>query len=101
MPETIKPERLDAVAEKLIQIGKECVRVINTQPGAPYIVIRGHFPVKGWPRGKCCGSDSKGRFYWYDASKVLARIVSLGLMTVDWKLKEQGEDNATTSATSS
>jgi hypothetical protein len=79
----VKPEQLEAVHSKLLSIGQECVRAINTQPGAPYIVIRGHFPAKGWPRGKCCGSDSQGRFYWYDARKVLAKIVALGVMTVE------------------
>ncbi len=102
MAETITPERLQACNEKLVQIGLECVRAINTQPGAPFIVIRGHFPAKGWPRGKCCGSDSKGRFYWYDASKVLAKIVTLGLMTVEWKTKSRkDEPHAATSAESS
>lgn len=92
MPETITPERIEAVAEKLLTIGHECVRAINTQSGCPFIVIRGHFPAKGWPRGKCCGSDSKGRFYWYDAKKVLAKIVSLGIMTVEYKLRGQNEE---------
>ena len=77
------------VLDNLIAIGKECVRAINEQPGCPYIVIRGHFPSKGWPRGKCCGSDRAGRFYWYDARKVLAKIVSLGLMVVEWISKDR------------
>lgn len=85
----IHPGRLEAISERLVAIGHECVRAINNQPGCPYIVIRGHFPAKGWPRGKCCGSDSKGRYYWYDARKVLAKIVSLGIMEVEYKLRDR------------
>jgi hypothetical protein len=87
MAETIKPERLEAIHAKLLSVGQECVRVINQQPGCPFIVIVGHLPNKGWPRGKCIGSDSKGRFYSYDARKVLAKIVALGMMTVEAKVR--------------
>lgn len=84
----IKPERLQAIHSKLLAIGQECVRAINQQSGCPFIVIVGHFPVKGWPRGKCIGSDSKGRFYSYDARKVLAKIVALGVMTVTEEVRK-------------
>ena len=84
----IKPERVEAINAKLTTIAQECARAINAQPGAPYIVIRGHFPVKGWPRGKCCGSDSQGRFYWYDARKVLAKIAALGVVKVEFAKQE-------------
>lgn len=80
---TIKPERLQALHAKLVTIAQECVRVINTQPRAPFIVMIGHFPVKGFPRGKCIGSDSRGRFYAYDAKNLLAKLVALGVITVD------------------
>ena len=91
----VEQERLQAITDKLIAIGKECVRAINTQTGAPYIIIRGHFPEKGWPRGKCCGSDSKGRFYGYDARKVLAKIISLGLMTFEFPApRTETDENA-------
>jgi len=89
MPEVdIKPERLQAIHSKLLAIGQECVRAINQQPECPFIVIVGHLPLKGWPRGKCVGSDSKGKFYAYDAEKVLAKIVALGVMTVECRTKE-------------
>ena len=80
---TITPERVQASLDNLVTIAKVCVRAINTQPGCPYIVIRGHFPIKGWPRGKCCGSDSKGRYYWYDARKVLAAMAANGIIKVE------------------
>lgn len=91
MSETIKPERLHAIHAKLLAIGQECVRAINQQPGCPFIVIVGHLPLKGWPRGKCIGSDSKGKFYSYDARKVLAKIVALGVVTVQYEVKNQPE----------
>ena len=81
--EAIKPERLEAIHAKLVSLAQECVRVINTQPGCAFIVLRGKLPNNGWPRGKCCGSDSKGRFYWYDAKKVLAAIVAMDVVTVE------------------
>ncbi len=81
--ESIKPERLEAVHAKLLAIGHECVRAINQQPVCPFIVIVGRLPLKGWPRGHCVGSDSKGKFYAYDAKKVLAKIVALGVMTTE------------------
>ena len=90
---TIHPERLSSVHAKLVSVGQECVRAINTQPGCPFIVLVGRLPAKGWPRGKCCGSDSKGRYYWYDARKVLAKIVALGVMTVDYKLRPKENDD--------
>jgi hypothetical protein len=88
MAETIKPERLQAIHAKLLSVGQECVRAINQR--CPFIVIVGHLPNKGWPRGKCIGSDSKGRFYSYDAIKVLAKIVALGVMTVDTQVRNGG-----------
>lgn len=81
----IKPERLDAIHAKLVMIAEECVRVINTQPGFTFMVLRGKLPNKGFPRGKCIGSDSKGRFYSYDARKVLAAILAMGVVTVERK----------------
>jgi len=87
MTETIKPERLQAIHDKLLSVGKECVRVLNDQPGCDFIVLIGKLPNKGWPRGNCIGSDSRGNFYSYKASRVLAKIVSLGIMTVDARVK--------------
>ena len=87
MSETIKPERIEAIHAKLLAIGHECVRAINQQPRCPFIVIVGHLPMKGWPRGKCVGSDSKGKFYAYDAKKLLAKLVALGIMTVECRTK--------------
>ena len=89
MGEAIKPERLQAIHSKLLSVGQECVRAINLHPGCPFIVIVGHLPNKGWPRGKCIGSDSKGRFYSYDARKVLAKIVALGVMTIEAKVRNE------------
>ena len=91
MSETIKPERIEAIHAKLLAIGKECVRAINQQPVSPFIVIVGHLPLKGWPRGKCVGSDSKGKFYAYDAKSVLAKIVALGVLTVECRTKKDGQ----------
>jgi hypothetical protein len=87
MNETIKPERLAAIQSKMEAIAKECVRAINTQPGAQYVVLRGKLPVKGWPRGKCIGSDSHGRFYCYDAKNLLAAIAGKGFVTVEFEGK--------------
>ena len=82
---------LEAIHAKLLAVGQECVRIINTQPGCDFIVLIGKLPNKGWPRGKCIGSDSRGRFYSYKATRVLAKIVALGGMTVETRLKKDGE----------
>jgi hypothetical protein len=87
MSETITPERIQAAAEKMQAIALECVRVINTQHGADFIILRGKLPNKGWPRGKCVGSDSKGRFTAYSARNLLAAIAAHGYVTVEFEKK--------------
>lgn len=82
---------LKAIRTKLLVIGQECVRILNTQPGCDFIVLIGRLPVKGWPRGKCIGSDSRGRFYVYKASHLLAKIVALGVMTVETRMRQENE----------
>jgi hypothetical protein len=79
--------QLENIHTKLLSIGQECVRIINTQPKCAFLVMVGKFPSAGWPRGHCIGSDSRGRFYSYDAKRVLAKIVSLGVMTVECKVR--------------
>jgi hypothetical protein len=69
---------------------KECVRVINTQPGAQFVMLVGKLPVAGWPRGKCIGSDSYGRFYAYDAKRLLAAIAANGFVKVEFETKKSG-----------
>lgn len=64
-------------------LAEECLRALTQQPGAPFIVVRGRLPQKGWPRGKCVGSDSRGRFYMYDAAKLLIRLWALRVCTVE------------------
>lgn len=86
--ESIKPERFEAAYSKLLAIGNECVRAINTQHGCDFIVLVGKLPSKGWPRGKCIGSDSRGKFYSYKASHLLAKIVSLGVMTLETSMAD-------------
>ena len=88
MSETIKPERIMAVLEKMQAIALECVRVINTQPGVDFIVLVGKLPNAGWPRGKCIGSDSKGRFYAYKASRLLAAIAAHGYVKMKFEKPE-------------
>ena len=78
---------IEIIHAKLLTIGRECVRIINTQPGCDFIVLIGKLPNKGWPRGKCIGSDSRGRFYSYKASHLLAKIVALGIMTVETRVR--------------
>jgi len=73
------------------ELAKECIRAITRQPGAPFIVIIGKLPQKGWPRGKCVGSDSRGRFYAYDAYKVLARIMHPALGLVSYETVSHGK----------
>ena len=63
-------------------LAKECIRCLATQPGAPFIVVIGKLPQKGWPRGKCVGSDRRGRFYMYDAAKILARLFLLNVVRI-------------------
>lgn len=75
---------LAAAHVKLITIGEECIRAINQPGGCPWIITIGHLPIKGWPRGKCIGSDARGKVYAYDARRVLAKIISLGVMTVQF-----------------
>jgi hypothetical protein len=76
-------ERIARVEEKLVGIARECVRVINTQPTAPFVVLRGKLPQAGWPRGKCIGSDSKGKFMAYDAKRLLAALAAKGIVKVE------------------
>lgn len=64
----------------------QCVQTIQQQPTLPFIVVIGKLPVKGWPKGECIGSDSRGRFYSYDARAILGRLVAQGVVrmqTVD------------------
>lgn len=82
MSEILTPERVAAAKAKMLTIALECVRVINTQPGADFIVLRGKLPVSGWPRGKCVGSDSKGKFFAYSARRLLAAIEANGYAKV-------------------
>ena len=91
MTEIITPERIYAAAEKMQSIALECVRVINEQPGADFIVLRGKLPVAGWPRGKCIGSDSKGKFMAYSARKLLAAIAAHGYVTVEFENQDHAE----------
>ena len=84
---------LEAIHAKLLALGEECVRVLNTHPGCDFIVLIGKLPNKGWPRGKCIGSDSRGRFYSYKASHVLAKIVALGVMTVETRVRTNAENS--------
>lgn len=85
---------VEIVHAKLLTIGQECVRIINTQPGCDFIVLIGKLPNKGWPRGKCLGSDSRGRFYSYKASHLLAKIVALGIMTVETRVRIDGSKDS-------
>ena len=87
MPEEMKitPERIEAINAKLQTIALECCRAINTQAGAEFVVLRGRLPQKGFPRGKCIGSDSKGKFYAYDAKNLLAKLVSMGVIELEWE----------------
>ncbi len=89
MTETIKPDRLLAIQAKMEAIAQECVKVINTQPGAQFVVLVGKLPNAGWPRGKCIGSDSKGRFYAYDAKRLLAAIAAKGFVKVEFEERVQ------------
>ena len=61
---------------------KECLRAIQTQPGCGFIVAIGSLKGKGWPRGNCVGSDSRGRFYSYDAFELLGRLIVYGVATI-------------------
>lgn len=65
------------------QLAKECVRSLLARPEAPFIVIIGKFPQKGWPRGQCVGSDSRGWFYMYEAAKILARLFLLKVVRIE------------------
>jgi hypothetical protein len=47
----------------------------------------GRLPVKGFPRGKCIGSDAKSRFYAYDAKNLLAKLVAMGVIEVDARVR--------------
>lgn len=58
----------------------ECIRAIQQQPSVPFIVVIGKLVAKGWPRGQCIGSDSRGRFYSYDAWKVLGCLAKYGVV---------------------
>lgn len=78
----------EVIHAKLLTIGQECVRIISTQPGCDFIVLIGKLPNKGWPRGKCLGSDSRGRFYSYKASHLLAKIVALGIMSAETRVRK-------------
>jgi hypothetical protein len=60
----------------------ECIRIIQTQPGCGFMVVIGNLKGKGWPRGKCIGSDSRGRFYSYDAFELLGRLIAYGVVKV-------------------
>jgi hypothetical protein len=61
----------------------ECARVLRDQSMAPEIVVIGKLPVKGWPRGRCVGSSSRGQFWAYPAARVLARFPLLMEYTED------------------
>jgi len=85
---------VEIIHAKLLAIGQECARIINTHPGCDFIVLIGKLPNKGWPRGKCLGSDSRGRFYSYKASHLLAKIVALGIMTVEMRVRADGSKDS-------
>lgn len=61
----------------------KCIDVIQQQPDVPFIVVIGKLDNKGWPRGKCIGSDSRGRFYSYDAYELLGRLVAYRVVYVE------------------
>lgn len=67
----------------------ECIRVIQTQPTCAFVVAIGRLKGKGWPRGRCLGSDSRGSFYSYDAHQLLGRLVAYNVVTV-WALEAGG-----------
>lgn len=67
---------------QLTDLARECLRALETQLGAEFIVLVGKLPKKGWPQGKLIGSDSRGKFYSYPASRVLARLIQMGICTV-------------------
>jgi hypothetical protein len=60
----------------------ECIRIIQTQPGAEFFVSIGNLKGKGWPRGKLLGSDSRGSFYSYDTYELLGRLAAYGVIRV-------------------
>jgi hypothetical protein len=89
MSTPIEPERLEVIHTKLVAVAHECVRVINTQPTCSFVVLIGKLPNKGFPRGHCIGSDSRGRFYSYDAKRLLAALVAMGVITVEAHVRSE------------
>ena len=61
---------------------RECVHILQQQPTIPYIMVIGKIQAKGWPRGACVGSDSRGHIYAYDARRILIRLASLGICRI-------------------